>query len=557
MDNIYTVPESVPGSSWINTDGIENDIGWNPFSQDLAYGERGPEPIWGTLEGCYQTDDLPLVHDINPQEEDEYCGCDNDSDRDYNCAEMCDDVVDDARVDTLVTTPERVVVCNPFFGDPEPYRDIENEGITVHTVAPSGGKFKVTDQPKEIITDMTDRFQIDISYAQAWRVKNWALNEIKGSPEESFRLLPIFCYNLQQRNPGTITEIETDSDNRFQFVFISLGCSIRAFRQYFYPVICIDGVFLKGQYWGTLFIAVGKDENNQIYPITFGVGGREETMTWTLFLRALHRCINDLTNLAIISDKHHVITRSVRQRATKAYRTEDFEEALHMIKVENPTAAAYLEGIDYTRWARAHFPGIRYNIMTTNIAESFNALARHAHTCTHPLTPWAEKKLANHIHKSANMIVKPITVDRYEVYNSGRSVAIVNLATKECSYKKFQLSQIACAHVAAIARFQNLLNCYPWVNKYYSTEYWKVVYQAVEPLGDPSEWVQPEDIRIVNPPQMQQRRSGRPSEYNRRPSKGEEIRQIECSRCHQKGHTRLVCKNPLTQATTSSSGLSS
>ncbi|XP_044477508.1 uncharacterized protein LOC123204774 [Mangifera indica] len=177
--------------------------------------------------------------------------------------------------------------------------------------------------------------------------------------------------------------------------------------------------------------------------------------------------------------------------------------------------------------------------MTTNIAESFNALARHARklpvvmlieflrstlqkwfycrrnmadTCTHPLTPWAEEKLANHIHKSANMIVKPITVDRYEVYSSGRPVAIVNLATKECSCKKFQLSQIACAHVATIARFQNLSNCYPWVNKYYSTEYWKAVYQeAVEPLGDPSEWVQTEDICIVNPPQMQQRRSGRPS----------------------------------------------
>lgn len=29
-----------------------------------------------------------------------------------------------------------------------------------------------------------------------------------------------------------------------------------------------------------------------------------------------------------------------------------------MIKAENPTAVAYLEGIDYTRWARAHFLSI-------------------------------------------------------------------------------------------------------------------------------------------------------------------------------------------------------
>ncbi|XP_044461814.1 uncharacterized protein LOC123193094 [Mangifera indica] len=220
-------------------------------------------------------------------------------DRDYNSVKMCDDVVDDAGVSTSVIAPESLVGCNPFFGVPKPYRDVENEGIVVHTVAPSG------------------------------------------------------------------------------------GCSIRAFREYCRPVICIDGTFLKGRYWCTLFIVVGKDGNNQIYLIAFRVGEREEMMTWTLFLRALHKCIGDLTNLAIISNRHQAITRFVREvfpnvhhgwcnhhikgnmrarykqtkhierlfwRVAKAYRTEDFEEALHMIKAENPPAAAYLEGIDYARW---------------------------------------------------------------------------------------------------------------------------------------------------------------------------------------------------------------
>ncbi|XP_044461843.1 uncharacterized protein LOC123193122 [Mangifera indica] len=260
-------------------------------------------------------------------------------------------------------------------------------------------------------------------------------------------------------------------------------------------------------------------------------------------------------------------------RATKTYRIEDFQEALRMIRAENPTAVAYLEGIDYQRWARVYFPGIRYNIMTTNIAESFNALARQArkllvmmlleflrstlqkwfytrrnmaNACTHSLTPWAEEKMVSHIQKSANMIVKPITIDRYEVHGPSKPVAIVDLAKKECTCRKFQLSQIACTHVAAIARFQNLSHCYPWVNKYYSTKYWQAVYREnVEPLGDPSEWMQSEEIRIVHPPQMGHRRSGRTSEHNRRPSQGEETRQVECSRCHEKGHTRLVCTNPL------------
>ena len=44
----------------------------------------------------------------------------------------------------------------------------------------------------------------------------------------------------------------------------------------------------------------------------------------------------------------------------------------------NPQAGAYLRDVDFHRWSRAYFPGHRYNIMTTNIAESFNALVRHA-----------------------------------------------------------------------------------------------------------------------------------------------------------------------------------
>ncbi|XP_044497711.1 uncharacterized protein LOC123219789 [Mangifera indica] len=461
-------------------------------------------------------------------------------------------------------------------------------------------------RPKDIITDVADRYKIDISYTQAWRAKNWALNEIRGSPEESFRQLPVYCYNLEQKNPGTITHIDTDMDNRFRFVFMALGCSIRAFREYCRPVICIDGSFLKGRYWGTLFVAVGKDGNNQIYPLAFGVGGKEETMTWTPFLRALHGCIGDIPDLAIISDRHHAIIHSVREvfpnahhgwcnhhikgnmrskykqtkhidglfwRAAKAYRLPDFEGAMRMINEENPSAGAYLQGIDYGRWARAYFPGIRYNIMTTNIAESFNALARHARklpvmmlleflrstiqkwfysrrtmseASTNKLTPWAEEKIAGHILKSANMVVKPISMHRYEVHGVAQSIAIVDLCAQECSCKKFQLSHIPCTHVVAVARFQNLSDCYQWVSKYYSTEYWQAVYrESVEPLGDPSEWLRPENLPEIQPPLIQNRRSGRPSEQRRRPSQGEEVRQPVCSRCRERGHTRLTCANPL------------
>ncbi|XP_044500237.1 uncharacterized protein LOC123221453 [Mangifera indica] len=339
-------------------------------------------------------------------------------------------------------------------------------------------------RPKEIISDMADRYRIDISYTQAWRAKTYVINALQGSPEESFGILREYCHNLELKNPGTMVRIDVDLENRFKFFFMCMGCSIRGFQQFCRPVICIDASHLKGKYLGSFFIAVAKDGNNQIYPLAFGIGHKEGLDTWTPFLTYLRMCIGDLPDLTIISDRHHSIIAAVANvmpharhgfcnfhikgnmrsqfkntkhiegifwRAAKAYRLTDFQAAMNRIARVNPAAAIYLTDIGYDRWARAHFGGWRYNIMTTNIAESFNALTRTARALpitilveflrstlqhwffnrrnmagerSHPLTPWAEDKLARHVFKFVNMIVKPINMQQYEVHDSRQQVFI-------------------------------------------------------------------------------------------------------------------------------------
>ncbi|XP_044492696.1 uncharacterized protein LOC123216324 [Mangifera indica] len=395
-------------------------------------------------------------------------------------------------------------------------------------------------RPKEIISDMADRYRIDISYTQAWRAKTYAINALRGSPKESFGILREYCHNLELKNPGTMARIDVDLENRFKFFFMCMGCSIRGFQQFCRPVICINASHLKGKYLGSLFIVVAKDGNNQIYPLAFGIGHKEGLDTWTPFLTYLRMCISDLPDLAIISDRHHSIIAAVANfkntkhieglfwRAAKAYRLTDFQAAMNRIARVNPTTATYLTDIGYDRWARAHFGGWWYNIITTNIAESFNALTRTARALpitilveflrstlqhwffnrrnmagerSHPLTPWAEDKLARHVFKSANMIVKPINMQQYEVHDSRQQVFIVNLLYRTCDCGKFQRSQIPCAHAAAIA---------------------KVYEEDINPLGDQSTWA-PSNLPVIFPPVMKQRMSGRPSSHARRPSQGEEV----------------------------------
>ncbi|PON85970.1 hypothetical protein TorRG33x02_182680 [Trema orientale] len=58
------------------------------------------------------------------------------------------------------------------------------------------------------------------------------------------------------------------------------------------------------------------------------------------------------------------------------------------IKVKDEAIANYLEEIGIEKWSRANFSAIRYNIMTSNNAESFNNMSRDARK--YPITTLAE-----------------------------------------------------------------------------------------------------------------------------------------------------------------------
>ncbi|KAK2653548.1 hypothetical protein Ddye_013404 [Dipteronia dyeriana] len=58
--------------------------------------------------------------------------------------------------------------------------------------------------------------------------------------EETFKLLPLFGYVLEQQNPGTITDLQYDEDVRFLYFFMSLGASLIGIQRCMGPVIAID-----------------------------------------------------------------------------------------------------------------------------------------------------------------------------------------------------------------------------------------------------------------------------------------------------------------------------
>ena len=96
--------------------------------------------------------------------------------------------------------------------------------------------------------------------------KNIAQHLIRGTPKHSFSMLPSYYHVLKEVNPGTVTHIELDSDNKLKYIFMALGTAIRGFR-FMRKVIIVDGARIKTQHKGVLLIAATQDSEYHSYPI--------------------------------------------------------------------------------------------------------------------------------------------------------------------------------------------------------------------------------------------------------------------------------------------------
>lgn len=96
---------------------------------------------------------------------------------------------------------------------------------------------------------------------------------------------------------------------------------------------------------------------------------------------------------------------------------------------------------------------------------------------THMLTPQVEDKIVGHMSKLVNIVNKPIILYRYEVHDMQQQVSVIDLMQQTCECRKYQLSQISCTHIAIVAQFNNLLDCFQWASVYNSTKYLQEVFK--------------------------------------------------------------------------------
>ncbi|PHT55440.1 hypothetical protein CQW23_03926 [Capsicum baccatum] len=290
-----------------------------------------------------------------------------------------------------------------------------------------------------------------------------------------------------------------------------------------------------------------------------------------LHIQNLKSIIEDEPDLYVISDRHisiandfsHVYSRAhhglcmrylaenlclnqhcgehlyLFYTAAKAYSFDEFSDNFVELKSKCPEAAHVLENVlGFEKWSRAHFSGNRYDVMTSNIADSlnsilmdeweypmsyiFNSIAKNFSKKFRErdafvggkeniFVPSAERILRDNKSASNSFYVGNLNgvLNEYTVFKNGITVK-VNLLEMSCSCRKFDLVKMWCEHAMASLRAKYDdgkdygKSIYDYSSPIYKDESYLLAYsEAINMVPLEAEWTVPQelvDTKISPPP---------------------------------------------------------
>ncbi|KAJ9553709.1 hypothetical protein OSB04_017754 [Centaurea solstitialis] len=135
---------------------------------------------------------------------------------------------------------------------------------------------------------VSQRFNLIASVGQCKNAKKYALDEIEGTLVEHYGRVWSYGEELRRSNPGSTIKIDVDVMPDGKTYFSKFYVCFKGVKDGWIEgcrrIIGLDGCFTKGVCRGQLLAAVGRDANNQIYPIAWAVVAVENKETWKWFV---------------------------------------------------------------------------------------------------------------------------------------------------------------------------------------------------------------------------------------------------------------------------------
>lgn len=139
------------------------------------------------------------------------------------------------------------------------------------------------------------------------------LRKLKKQFKEDFLVLNSYVLELKEANPeSTVTVVSKRQEGLqypiFQRIYICLIPIREGFMAGCRNIIGLDGCFLKGLVKGMILMVVGRDGNNQMFPVAWAVVENETTESWVWFIEHLSSDLRlgDGLGWSLISDMQKV-----------------------------------------------------------------------------------------------------------------------------------------------------------------------------------------------------------------------------------------------------------
>ena len=166
---------------------------------------------------------------------------------------------------------------------------------------------------KEMVETVRHDLEIEVSRIKLIRVRKAALEGVFESLKQHYSRVRDFGYQILLNNPQNRVDIRTtrlnESDpNKFKRIYICYHALKEGWKQGCRPILGLDGCFLKTVCGGQMLSAVGRDGNNQMYPVAYAVVESENADSWKWFIDLLRDdlSLGDGKGYTIISDQQKV-----------------------------------------------------------------------------------------------------------------------------------------------------------------------------------------------------------------------------------------------------------
>ncbi|XP_056849556.1 uncharacterized protein LOC108824591 isoform X2 [Raphanus sativus] len=173
--------------------------------------------------------------------------------------------------------------------------------------------------PRAIQDLIQERYNLTVTHDIARKARKRALDMISEEFDEQFARIKDYKDQILESNPGStvdlVTAIRDDGVEIFDKFYVCFKALKTIWRAHCRPIFGIDGCFMKSTSKGQLVAAVGRDANNQIYPVAWGIVQVEDADNWKWFIERVKSDL-DLKNgegFTLISDKQKGLIKAVEE----------------------------------------------------------------------------------------------------------------------------------------------------------------------------------------------------------------------------------------------------